>query len=91
MDNLIGPHTVNTLPETTANAFDDHGAPARTIDTDMESTHAFWHSLPDIGIDMLEVANLLEDQGLDAFSTSFTNALNALEKKARALKSGVQS
>lgn len=91
VDNLIGPHTVNTLPETTANAFDDHGVPARTIDADLESTHAFWHSLPDIGIDMLEVADLLEVQGLDAFSTSFTNALNALEKKAKILNSGVQS
>ena len=91
VDNLIGPHTVNTLPETTANAFDDHGFPARTIDADMESTHAFWHSLPDIGIDMLEVADLLEDQGLEAFTTSFENALDALEKKAKALKSGVQS
>lgn len=91
VDNLIGPRTVNTLPETTANAFDDHGFPSRAIDADLESTHAFWHSLPDIGIDMLEVADLLEDQGLDAFSTSFENALDALEKKAKALKSGVQS
>ena len=89
VDNLIGPCTVNTLPETTANAFDDHGIPSRTIDADLESTHAFWHSLPDMGIDMLEVADLLEDQGLDAFSTSFENALDALEKKAKALNSGV--
>lgn len=91
VDNLIGPRTVNTLPETTANAFDDHGYPSRTIDADLESAHTFWHSLPDIGIDMLEVANLLEDQGLEAFTTSFENALDALEKKAKALKSGVQS
>lgn len=91
VDNLIGPSTVNTLPETTANAFYDHGTPSRTIDADLESAHAFWHSLPDIGIDMLEVANLLEDQGLEAFTTSFENALDALEKKAKALKSGVQS
>ena len=90
VDNLIGPHTVNTLPETTADAYDDHGLPARTIDADMESTHAFWHSLPDIGIDMLEVADLLEEQGLDAFSTSFENALDALDEKAKTLNSGVQ-
>ena len=90
VDNLIGPLTVNTLPETTADAYDDHGSPARTIDADMESTHAFWHSLPDIGIDMLEVADLLEEQGLDAFSTSFTNALSTLDTKAKTLNSGVQ-
>ena len=87
VDNLIGPHTVNTLPEPTANAFDDHGTPSRTIDTDLESTQAFWHSLPQAGIDMTDVATLLEDQGLNAFSKSFTNALTALEAKAKTLNS----
>ena len=91
VDNLIGPHTVNTLPEPTANAFDDHGTPARTIDTDLESTQAFWHSLPQAGIDMTEVAELLEHQGLAAFTTSFENALTALESKAKTLNSGVPS
>ena len=86
VDNLIGPHTVNTLPETTANAFDDHGIPSRTIDADLESTQAFWYSLPRAGIDMLEVADLLEEQGLDAFSTSFENALDALKEKANTLE-----
>ena len=89
VDNLIGPHTVNTLPETTANAFDDHGTPARTIDADLESTQTFWHSLPQAGIDMTDVATLLEDQGLAAFTTSFENALDALEAKAETLNSGV--
>lgn len=89
VDNLIGPHTVNTLPETTANAFDDHGVPARTIDADLETTQAFWHSLPQAGIDMTEVATLLEDQGLEAFSASFTNALTTLESKAKTLNLGI--
>lgn len=89
VDNLIGSRTVNTLPETTANAFDDHGIPSRTIDADLESTQAFWHSLPQAGIDMLEVADLLEEQGLNAFSKSFENALDALKSKANTLDSGV--
>ena len=89
VDHLIGPHTVNTLPETTANAFEDHGTPSRTIDTDLESAQTFWHSLPQTGIDMTDVATLLEDQGLNAFSKSFTNALDALETKAKTLNSGV--
>ena len=91
VDNLIGPHTVNTLPETTANAFEDHGNPSRTIDADLESAQTFWHSLPQAGIDMTEVATLLEDQGLAAFTKSFTNALDALETKAKTLNSGVPS
>ena len=91
VDNLIGPHTVNTLPETTANAFDDHGTPSRTIDADLESAQTFWHSLPQTGIDMTDVATQLEDQGLAAFTKSFTNALDALETKAKTLNSGVPS
>ena len=91
VDHLIGPHTVNTLPETTANAFEDHGTPSRTIDTDLESAQTFWHSLPQAGIDMTDVADLLENQGLAAFTTSFTNALDALEAKAKTLNSGVPS
>ena len=87
VDNLIGPHTVNTLPETTANAFDDHGTPSRTIDADLESAQTFWHSLPQTGIDMTDVATQLEDQGLAAFTKSFTNALDALEAKAKTLNS----
>ena len=91
VDHLIGPHTVNTLPETTADAFEDHGTPSRTIDADLESAQTFWNSLPQAGIDMTEVATLLEDQGLAAFSKSFENALDALEKKAKTLNSGVPS
>lgn len=85
-DNLIGSNTVNTLPESTANAFDNHGTLARTIDTDLEATKNFWHFLPKASIDMTDVAVLLEEQGLQAFSDSFTNALVALEAKASKLE-----
>ena len=37
VDELIGPHTVNTLPDATLNAFLEHGNPAPTIDQDPPS------------------------------------------------------
>ncbi len=35
VDNLIGPHTVNTMPDSTVSAFEDHGTVARTVDADV--------------------------------------------------------
>ncbi len=32
---LIGPHTINTLPPKTIDAFRDHGVVAQTIETDL--------------------------------------------------------
>ena len=40
VDSLIGPDTVNTLPESTLQAFEDHGTLARTIDVDIDSGRA---------------------------------------------------
>ena len=51
VDRLIGPNTVNTLPDQTLEAFDDHGSLARTIDVDIESAHRIWAELKERGVD----------------------------------------
>ena len=45
VDSLIGPDTVNTLPDATIAAFDDHGTLARTVDADVDEAEAAWHGL----------------------------------------------
>src|SRR5262245_45826280 len=40
VDTLIGAHTVNTMPEATLDAFEDHGTLARTVDTDPDAARA---------------------------------------------------
>ncbi len=40
VDNLIGPETVNTLPDATLAAARDHATPARTVDVDPDAAHA---------------------------------------------------
>ena len=40
VDQLIGPDTVNTLPDSTMEAFEDHGTVARTIDVDVDRARA---------------------------------------------------
>jgi transaldolase len=82
VDNLIGPSTVNTLPEDTINAFIDHGVLKRTVDADPEAAVAVLASLKDVGIDMEDVENTLENEGVSSFAKSFDELLQSLSDKA---------
>jgi transaldolase len=82
VDELIGPHTVNTLPEATLEAFDDHGTLARRIDADVDEARAVWQSLRDVGVDMGQVAAQLEREGVSSFQKSFDQLISSLETKA---------
>ncbi|MET0325038.1 MAG: transaldolase, partial [Ilumatobacteraceae bacterium] len=64
VDELIGPHTVNTLPDATIEAFADHGTLARRVDADMDEADAVWKGLADVGVDMDDVAATLEREGV---------------------------
>jgi transaldolase len=85
VDNLIGPDTVNTLPSQTIEAFEDHGTVARTIDKGVDEARADLARLAEHGIDMDEVARVLEEEGVAAFSKSFDQLMQALTDKAHAL------
>lgn len=85
VDSLIGPDTVNTLPEVTITAFEDHGALARTIDADVDAATDVMSRLAAAGVDMEDVGRVLEERGVAAFHESFAHVLNALEAKARQL------
>jgi transaldolase len=85
VDNLIGPDTVNTLPEKTLAAFEDHGTLARTIDTDTALADHDMRALTVAGIDMDDVGHTLENQGIAAFHASFAHVLDALRARAHAL------
>lgn len=86
VDGLIGPNTVNTLPEATLEAFADHGTLARTVDADLDGAHDVWNALTDVGIDMADVSAKLEREGVDAFVKSFDELIASLEAKAAELR-----
>ncbi len=88
VDSLIGPDTVNTMPDATVAAFLDHGTPARTVDTDADGARAHLDRLAETGVDMADVSRVLEDEGVASFSKSFDQLLQALTDKANALRSG---
>lgn len=86
VDELIGPDTVNTLPDSTIEAFADHGTPARRIDADVDAARVAWSGLADIGVDLDDVAAKLERDGVSSFQKSFDELLEALGTKAVELR-----
>jgi transaldolase len=86
VDTLIGPDTVNTMPEGTLDAFEDHGVLARTVTDGVDEAHAHVGALNALGIAMDDVAATLEDEGVAAFSKSFDELISTLETKADALR-----
>lgn len=81
VDSLIGPDTVNTLPDKTIAAFEDHGTVARTIDVGLENAEKLLERLAAVGVDMEDVGRTLEDDGVAAFAKSFDSVLGALKTR----------
>jgi transaldolase len=88
VDSLIGPNTVNTMPDATIDAFLDHGTVARTIDADHDGARAHLKRLADAGIDMADVSRVLEEEGVSSFLKSWDELLQSLTDKANALVAG---
>jgi transaldolase len=82
VDELIGPDTVNTLPDDTIKAFEDHGRLARTLDSDLDGAQRVLDDLAEVGIDMADVGRVLEEEGVAAFAKSYDELLGSLEAKA---------
>jgi transaldolase len=78
VDGLIGPHTVNTLPEPTITAFEDHGHLGTTITADLPAAVEVLRRLATVGIDMDDVGRTLEDDGVTKFQGSFHDLLASL-------------
>ncbi len=85
VDSLIGPQTVNTMPDSTLAAFLDHGTLARTVDDGVDEARRTLERLADVGVDMDDVAQLLEKEGVASFSKSYDDLSATLAGKATAL------
>ncbi len=90
VDQLIGPDTVNTLPDATLEAFLDHGQLARTVDADPAAAQAVLDRVTDVGVDLEAVAHRLEDEGVSAFVKSFDDLIESLTATADRLMEGHQ-
>ncbi len=68
---LIGPETINTLPDATLAAFRDHGRAAATLMTGMDEAQAYVGALAALGIDLDEVGETLQIEGLRLFAEAY--------------------
>ena len=82
VDSLIGENTVNTLPDSTVEAFVDHGSLIATIQLDRDRAHEQWNQLATFGVDVADVAIRLEREGVLSFQKSFDELIGVLAQKA---------
>lgn len=83
MEPLIGPETVNTMPDATVDAFRDHGRAALTVEEGLEDERAALARLGALGIDLDQVTDALVEEGIRKFIEPFDALLASLEEKRR--------
>lgn len=74
------------MPDQALLAFIDHGAVARTIDSNASEAEGIYNAIQKLGIDWSNVGNQLELEGVDSFKKAFDSLLDSLQEKAKALK-----
>jgi transaldolase/glucose-6-phosphate isomerase len=83
VDELIGNHTVNTVPPQTLVAFRDHGNPELTIEKDLDQARQDFSNLEQIGISMKKVTQELEEEGVQAFSVSYDSLIETVKQRRK--------
>ncbi|MGH9484724.1 MAG: transaldolase, partial [Terriglobales bacterium] len=92
---LVGPHTVDTMPDVTIQAFRDHGKPANRLQEAMDhyagEVEATLDALAKAGIDMDQVARELQEEGVDSFEKSYVDLIAGLRHKVALLSQTIQA
>ena len=79
---LIGPETVNTMPEETIRAFQDHGeVRGDTVTKGVKKAHALLDDIAKVGVDYDDVTETLELEGVQKFADSFAELLQGVMEK----------
>jgi len=81
VEELIGPETVDTMPEETIQAFQDHGVVAETLTQGVDEARRLLDDLAKAGIDYEDVVQILEEEGVQKFADSFDELLEGVRSK----------
>jgi transaldolase len=81
VEELIGPETVNTMPEETMEAFQDHGRVAETLTAGVDDAQRVFERLAEVGVDYDDVTAVLEKEGVEKFSDSFSELMDGIKSK----------
>ncbi len=90
VEELIGPHTVSTMPPSTLNAFRDHGQLRISIKEDREKAEEVLGRLSSLGIDLDAITEKLQSDGVVSFAESFDSLLDSLKEKRHAMIHGLR-
>jgi transaldolase len=86
VDELIGPDTVNTMPDATIEAARDHATVGRTVDQDLPGAHKLMDELRQIGVDVDHIVKVeLVEEGVASFAKSFDSLIESIAEKARSV------
>ena len=85
VEELIGPNTVNTMPEETIRAFQDHGHAAPTLEQGVDEARRLLDQLAEAGVDYDDVVETLEREGVQKFEDSFNELLEGIRSTSREL------
>ena len=86
VDDLIGPDTVNTMPDQTIAAARDHATAKRTIDTDVAAAHEVIDGVKAAGVDFEDIVmRQLVDEGVKSFGDSYDSLIETIKEKASEL------
>lgn len=80
---LMGPHTVNTMPKNTLDAFKDHGEIASRVHDGVEEAEVLFTQLAALGISIDQVTEELEKEGVKKFADSYDELLATIEKQGQ--------
>ncbi|WP_439674694.1 transaldolase [Embleya sp. MST-111070] len=89
VDDLVVKGVVNTMPEATLNAVADHGAiTGDTVHGTYESAQADLDAVAKLGVSYDEVVDLLEEEGVEKFETSWNELLASVQGELDRLAKG---
>ena len=90
VDELIGTDTVNTMPPATMDAFRAHGKAAATLESKLDEARDAVNKLKAAGIDLLDVGEELQKEGVELFKKSFEDLMAATKKHRDRIQAGEQ-
>jgi transaldolase len=82
VEELIGPETVNTMPQETIAAFADHGRVEETLERGLDQARRLLVQLADVGVDYDDIVDTLEREGVRKFAESFRSLLDSIQAKS---------
>lgn len=88
VEELIGPETVNTMPEETIQAFQDHGVAEPRLVQDLDAARAVFDDLAAAGVDYDDVSAVLEREGVEKFAASFAELIQGIVARRESILAG---